>query len=512
MKALFESIKNHKKAFIISLIFLVYFASGLIRCIANGDGLSKVRFAIYLMLIGLTVTFFIFSCVFEKVRYDIAALLIILCFGIISLIIMPLYTVPDEQVHMYGAYRVSNKLMGKEAESPYKAVMMRNDDRMDAYYPGSYTVLAIVNYWSWLDKDASDETFVDSGHPAPNAPEYCYFFSALGITIGRLLHLGPMKVYFLGRIFNLVFFAVISFFAIQIIPKGKPVLFVLSTMPICIQQAASLSYDSFLIPMAFLLTAFTVKYIVDGTLSRVPFILMFVTALLVLPMKGWAYFPIALLPFFIVLWRNRKNIIKKDKIRHIIYALLFALFVIAVFAALFYFRKQPDNNYHETLGMYGYSIPYLAKHLSAFPRLLANALEASTAWYFDTFFGGLLGRLEININQIFRLIYLILLILAIMHRKSDEYYFSIKAKSGFFVVALISVLCIFAGMLVGWTGLESDVIQGVQGRYFIPLAFYIMMLFNTKRVECSENIDRVLLFLDLWSLGFVELDVIGMLG
>lgn len=162
--------------------------------------------------------------------------------------------------------------------------------------------------------------------------------------------------------------------------------------------------------------------------------------------------------------------------------------------------------------MYGYSIPYLAKHLSAFPRLLANALEASTAWYFDTFFGGLLGRLEININQIFRLIYLILLILAIMHRKSDEYYFSIKAKSGFFVVALISVLCIFAGMLVGWTGLESDVIQGVQGRYFIPLAFYIMMLFNTKRVECSENIDRVLLFLDLWSLGFVELDVIGMLG
>lgn len=79
-------------------------------------------------------------------------------------------------------------------------------------------------------------------------------------------------------------------------------------------------------------------------------------------------------------------------------------------------------------------------------------------------------------------------------------------------MALISVLCIFAGMLVGWTGLESDVIQGVQGRYFIPLAFYIMMLFNTKRVECSENIDRVLLFLDLWSLGFVELDVIGMLG
>ena len=141
MKALFESIKNHKKAFIISLIFLVYFASGLIRCIANGDGLSKVRFAIYLMLIGLTVTFFIFSCVFEKVRYDIAALLIILCFGIISLIIMPLYTVPDEQVHMYGAYRVSNKLMGKEAESPYKAVMMRNDDRMDAYYPGSYNHL-----------------------------------------------------------------------------------------------------------------------------------------------------------------------------------------------------------------------------------------------------------------------------------------------------------------------------------------------------------------------------------
>lgn len=508
MSLLKEKVMEHKKAFIACLIMILILLVNVINCALQGDTYSLIKMTIRLVIIILTVVTFLFAFVFEKTRLDIAALVFTLCFGMISLFIVPLYYVPDEQVHLYAAYMYSSKMMGIKATSDEGTVMMNEGYTLEDYAPEAYIGASLIDYYQRLKVPYTDETVVDSGHFPAASPFYCYIFSSLGITLGRLLHLGAMQIYFLGRLFNLIFYSIGIFFAIKIMPRGKPILFVLSLLPMYIQQAASLSYDAFLVPIAFLTTALTVKYIVENRLLKKEWVLLIVVSAILFDIKGHAYFSIALLPYFVILWRNRKRLIKKDRIRHIVYIIIFALIFLALLLYVRKLRSEPDENYIGVLKGYAYSLPYLAKNPGVTIKVLSDTFLAMGAWYFETFYGGILGRLEIHINSIFVLVYLIIMFLALMHRKGDEYYFSKKAKFGFLAAAFISMMCIMIGMLFGWTMIDSTVIQGVQGRYFIPIAFYIMILFETKSIECSKDMDRHILLYSMWAIGLSQVSML----
>lgn len=83
-----------------------------------------------------------------------------------------------------------------------------------------------------------------------------HFPSTAGVMLGVLLHLPVYWSLLLGKLFSLLFYVGVCSFALKITPKGKAVFEAVMLLPMCIQQAVSLSYDAILLPMCFLFIAY----------------------------------------------------------------------------------------------------------------------------------------------------------------------------------------------------------------------------------------------------------------
>ena len=64
--------------------------------------------------------------------------------------------------------------------------------------------------------------------------------------------------------------------------------------------------------------------------------------------------------------------------------------------------------------------------------------------------------------------------------RSNKFEFNFKQKAWGFLISGGIVLLIMTGMYITWTGVGSDVIQGVQGRYFIPILFLALLCLCKK--------------------------------
>lgn len=115
------------------------------------------------------------------------------------------------------------------------------------------------------------------------------------------------------------------------------------------------------------------------------------------------------------------------------------------------------------------------------PQLLVYATSAALARYakgYLTEFVGVLGSLDVTLPVGYYLAAGVMLFLAATAAMAGTHGQRVSGGSLFAVAAglLLSCAGIFAGMYVIWTAPGSDIVEGVQGRYFLPLAFFAPLL------------------------------------
>ena len=72
----------------------------------------------------------------------------------------------------------------------------------------------------------------------------------------------------------------------------------------------------------------------------------------------------------------------------------------------------------------------------------------------------------------------------------NEYWNTIDKKIVSIVVLGACILLIFTSLYVQWTPVKSNVIDGIQGRYFIPLLLLIPMIatkISDKKIKITEK-------------------------
>ena len=62
---------------------------------------------------------------------------------------------------------------------------------------------------------------------------------------------------------------------------------------------------------------------------------------------------------------------------------------------------------------------------------------------------------------------------------------------------LLIIALIFGGMYVGFTRAEYTIVEGVQGRYFIPILALILILFEGNRISLKLSYKKVIYFTSL---------------
>ena len=210
--------KEVKTLFVLlSMIFIM--AYGFYRIILN----NSFRFlssgsviAVYLLLCALWAgasIFLHFALYRKRLELHIIAACILPVFGLFYFLAFTPNTVPDELYHFASAYKVSNALLFVPQPLDPMSIPMRQSDIsfLDTILPNSVNVdlydfeksyYIVQRSADLICKDNSIGLFY-SQSSIENAP-LCFFASGIGITIARMLNLGPVYLYYAGQLMNLM--------------------------------------------------------------------------------------------------------------------------------------------------------------------------------------------------------------------------------------------------------------------------------------------------------------------
>ena len=118
-------------------------------------------------------------------------------------------------------------------------------------------------------------------YPLEYAPQ------VLGFAISRLLSFNDVTTFMMGRFFNLLFYVVCLYISVKRVPRFKLLFGLSGILPMAMQQAASLSYDTFINALSMVLLSSLLREIFsEGALTLCDLLYIFIPALLLAPAKG----------------------------------------------------------------------------------------------------------------------------------------------------------------------------------------------------------------------------------
>ena len=216
-----------------------------------------INLKIILLIIGVIIYFIIFDPK-DKKKLPINALFLIIIFGSVISVVKPVQYGLDEESHLPNVISISDSPIFKysnekleDYNSVFKYDALRNPSKKDK------------NYWFNVEHKKSKIKGVRVGFDNP-----AFIPSAIGWNIGRLISKKVFVSYYLGRIFEVIVFAILAYLALKISKVFREAIYLFSTFPAVLYIIAGYHYDylyfgASLIALALLTNVLSEKNKVD---------------------------------------------------------------------------------------------------------------------------------------------------------------------------------------------------------------------------------------------------------
>lgn len=497
MLRLLEQKKKVIFAFVLSAFLLLFTACEFYRILgfhSSNIGMIKGYTVIALLSIAfLTVFYFLVN--YRDIKIE-KLFLIVTAFGVLLyMIIFSPFTVPDEPTHYLSAYHLSNAFLFKPSQLFSDQLILRKEDY--AFYSHLSTKLdrdLYLNIASNFSLFAHGNATVKVTHIMETSAPLGYVASALGITLSRIFHLGAIPSIYVGRFFNAASCIFIGYLAIKRIPYGKAAVLALYSLPMTMHLLASYSYDGTIIAVAvYFIAQFLYIKEKDGVASKKDIILLVLSIALLAPMK-LVYLPIT----FLVLLIPKEKLSISTKTANLIKLLA----VLSGIAALLIvqmpniisrvFSTNVQNYSGEGIN---YSTSWALSHIKDTVNVFVNTIINKSDFYISTFVGSGLGWFQIGLPMYLYLPFIILMLLCVFRREGEPKPFDFASK--LFTVAISLVVCglVLYSLFVIWTAQGSPIIEGVQGRYFLPTAFLLFLILRNGYITVKPKYDKYIAFM-----------------
>ncbi len=441
------------------------------------------------LLAALTIT----AAAFIRSGWNVEKLYPIcaLSLGLLYLTTLTPLSVPDEGHHYQSAYELSNLLLlqadkrelGDSADFDYSNFTLHHNTS------AGYSRIA-------QNIDAPAEQGQDIPIPRPREHNYfpMHLPQAMGLALARVLGFNFVWKFWLGRLFNLLFYILLSYWAIRIVPRFKALFFLVALSPMSLHQAASFSYDAFVNALSLLLLALLLGAILeekpwDGR----AFGTALVVNMLLTPAKV-VYYPITALALLIPKSRFRN---RRTRVVYLIAFFLLPLLFMLLFRlrGLTYTAVAVAGKAVNREGRHIYTLSFLLSHPVQTAKLfIVTALDNIVLWMKGAV-GALLSGLSLPLSDWIPLGYIVLLVLASIHKEQETPCLRSRERRTFCAVAFVVSILVMLSLCVGWTSDTSDVIQGIQGRYFIPILPLALLTLNSNNLVQRRNPDRELMLM-----------------
>jgi len=410
-------------------------------------------------------------------------------FGIIFIFITPPFQASDEDSHFYRAFHVSEgnitarRYLDKDIAGDYLPkslvdVVAKLSSNIPFHHENKQKIEDMIDVLN-QPLDSSNRTFVRFPVSAWISP-VAYIPQGLGIMLGRIFRCSPIVLMYLGRIFNLLFWLILVYRAIKITPVFKWVFLLLALMPMSLFLSASLSADSLTNSLSFLLVALLLRYVFDKdkNIERSDLYILFLLGALLALSKPHIY----LLLLFLLI--PREKIGSKGKYITIflsLYLLDIALQGMWCFAIrnLFVRIRTGVETPQQIFFILVYPLQYLF--------IIIKTLLKYGLFLADSFIGRL-GWLDTPLPVFLIVSYYLMLIFVSLLDYEDNISIGYRQKITLLISIFLGTFSIFSLQYIFYTPLGQDTIEGIQGRYFIPLApIFFLIFYNRKMPACLKR-------------------------
>lgn len=518
---------------VLALLAVVHFLDARAGAIESGDAWLTGNYTV-LAVLAIAASAVIGAMLFYakgriwklETIFVVAALL----FGALYLYVLPPLSAPDEVRHYITAYELSNRLMGIPSTGEDWKVVVREEDWFAEDSCGDYQpyrtetgdlatdedgaegakvlgqMLAEETYRLIHEKGAftfEPERTVEgapsgmalSNHLPVVTTPLAYLMPAIGITAARLLGLNSLWLLYLGRLMNLLMYTGAVYLAMKRLPFGKEVLFGVALLPMTIHLSASFSYDVLILAGIFYFSAHCLYLAYQAERVRPSDVLIlalvmaaagpckmvyavFMGLCLLIPVRkfgGWGKWALSAV-CVLGAWAFAMALVNSQ--------------TIASYAT-------ETENYISWAEEAGFSLEMLLHQPGKLFSMFYNTVVWQAEYWHLTVIGAYLG----NVDVVLDVPYLVVVgftaaLLGLALRKPGE---SLVLTGGRRIwIWVLCAACAGAAMfsmLLAWTPVSSKIINGVQGRYFLPFLPILLMTWKNDTVVLTKNADRSILYL-----------------
>lgn len=302
---------------------------------------------------------------------------------------------------------------------------------------------------------------------------FCYLPQVLGMTLGRLLGLGSVPMIYLGRMFMLLSYILACLHAIKRTSVGKFLFAAIPLLPMSLMLSSAISYDPLVLLSTLNFLACSL-WLCQEPDSRTALAECMVWAFLVGAVKGGGY--LILLPVVLMFWNGNK----RRSVTNIGAVVGCGLVSVVLFdvilpagSKLFQFGGETDK----------LSASFAFKEPLHYMSMLVETYIRQLDGLMINMGGTHLALLEVTVPCV--IIVGLMLIMGIYSiYEKDNIQLRNRDKQIFSLIVLLE-LFLTPVMLLSWTTVGSEVIDGLQGRYYLPVLPLIVMVFAKFRLHAA---------------------------
>lgn len=378
-------------------------------------------------------------------------------FGLLYMFIMPFPSAPDENRHFLKIYGMTEGVF-----FPSDSVSLPGNLDFENQYDFKYDkVLQDIDRCA----DYGDMHWYDLSSTTLYFP-LVYGPQTLGMLLAKLFTHNIYALCFVARVFGYIFNVMMVLLAIRLMPFKKELIFMTAFLPIYMQESVSLAGDSVENALILVFVAYIMAMRSGGEKRIWP---LFVMGPLIGLCKMF-YLPMVLL----VLLTDTGV---REKIGVIAESLLLnGLWLLSASGQPSHYNSGADGK-----AQLKYIMSDLINYLEV---LLRTAGYAGRTWLRQAM-GGNLGWIAVNVFMPFILIYLLMMIYYML--VPDGHVISGSFRTAVILIDLAVFLIVATGEYLQWTKVGAALVDGIQGRYFVPLISVTMLCLINNKIKLPQK-------------------------
>ena len=467
---------------LIIFLFCVFYA--IFKCPLGGVD----KYVIVGISLWMVALYFLFiSNVKKKASFEKLSIILILGIGALYFVFMPRFSVPDEDGHFKRSYEISigNFLSENHGDGGFSLIPggfakeQESVELLKDYLNPKDNVYNLQKQYS--HNKITDELFESYNPNQALYSPFAYIPQSLGISVARIFTKNAAVLFYAGRLAMFAFSLVLIYYSIKLIPTGKRTILIMCLFPMFMQEMISYSCDALINTSSVFLIAYILHVCEKKQVMTPKDKLIIGFTCFIIAMCKIVYLPLVLAVF----------IIPKEKFKDKKAAWLYKILTagISVVSNLVWLLISSSYMVETNPGVSPFEqVKYVITNPFSFMATIFRTIAAKGAMWAVTMAGCRLGSLCVNVSYVAIVCILLILVFDFFIRTKEEKYIVSKMGKILICLVLFSILMLtFASLYVQWTPYMKKIIDGVQGRYFIPFICWFVLVIGKIKV----NIDNV---------------------